>query len=282
MDVSASFMNTRLEMVVKLSQTVVDDMHASNEITWESLQAPFDPFSGGLWLLLLFATINSALVFWLIEGREPDSKDFPDTDGNLQEHTLKECLEQLTNSWFLGPHLTVTLLPLCVRHRLRVLVVTRPRVLARAAASSFTKGKKHSPVSVYGKLFSVFFLILVMIVIKMYTANLAAAFTQKLLVTGISSINDLTSANKLACVLKGTAYGQAVADIYPQLGILWVDSNDDAILQLKRGTCAAWISPGTTARYYANSKKNCELLMVGTPFLSQNYVIGAARPRLGC
>ena len=104
MDVSASFMNTRLEMVVKLSQTVVDDMHASNEITWESLQAPFDTFSGGLWLLLLFATINSALVFWLIEGREPDSKDFPDTDGNLQEHTLKECLEQLTNSWFLGPH----------------------------------------------------------------------------------------------------------------------------------------------------------------------------------
>jgi hypothetical protein len=167
-----------------------------SESQFDRMTLIFRPFTSSLWYTLFGLTGFVALVFFVIERGEGD--DFNELVDRAQP---KELSREGLGGFFQN------------------LLVQYPKSLYYSL-NTFPASHVHTPKSNIGRMYSSVWVIFCLIIVSVYTANLAAFLTQQKVEGQIDSIPSLIQHEKSACTLKGTAYSNFLKGAHPGLRVI--------------------------------------------------------------
>lgn len=187
------------------------------------------PFSPGLWLVVLVSLLLSAVVYWLIEGQETNG-DF----GTTRNATLPRA------GILQGLYLV---------------------------AGQLTAALNFGPVSAFGKLFTISWAFVVLLLVSAYTANLASYLVVKKTESmEISSIEEAVELKLPICCLAETELiCRTVQSMYPTAIIVGTSDWKSTMSLVRDGTCKAGISTASVweLNQVSLANKACDLRWVG-------------------
>jgi hypothetical protein len=186
------------------------------------------PFSAELWAMLVLITLFAAFVFFVAERGQTNEGDFDELCDRAHGTSLAKTgyaafLDDLYFQYGKSFYLT---------------------------ANSFPASHAHTCVTKLGRSFSTIWVIFCVIIISVYTANLAAFLSQTKVTSDVVDIDVLVATGESVCVLNGTAYSKVLAQQLPSLKLVYRSSLDEMVEGVISGACLAmeWFVPTRSCR----------------------------------
>jgi ABC-type amino acid transport substrate-binding protein len=205
------------------------------------------PFSAELWGMLILITCFAAFVFFVAERGQSNEGDFDELCDKAHGVSLAKTgytafFDDLYFQYGKSFYLT---------------------------ANSFPASHAHTCVTKLGRSFSTIWVLFCVIIISVYTANLAAYLSQAKDTSAVMDINLLVATGEYVCVLNGTAYSKMLAEQLPSLKLVYRSSLDEMVEGMISGACLAMINSNSVVEWAATKQwsGSCLLEAVGEPFV---------------
>jgi ABC-type amino acid transport substrate-binding protein len=212
------------------------------------------PFSAELWAMLVLITLFAAFVFFVAERGQTNEGDFDELCDRAHGVSLAKTgvaafFDDLYFQYGKSVYLT---------------------------ANSFPASHAHTCVTKLGRSFSTIWVLFCVIIISVYTANLAAYLSQTTVTSDVVDIDLLVATGESVCVLNGTAYSKVLAKQLPRVKFVYRSSLDEMAEGVISGACLAMIHQNAVVEWAATKQwsGSCPLEAVGEPFFQGPSMLG--------